>query len=162
MVFLSGLLYGVRDAGQPGRRTLLLLRYHLLPPHPFIGTAPDMALVLPPNGQHTAGTLPCPTCMDCLDPFQTLDDHYWESDNHPKCRPCAFGFENETAFVAVGRPRFRFLSRELGLKHREPCSTKPPAPSRLCQRRTQTSPMVGLAMGASRTDSIGDLPGPRS
>ncbi|TBU35460.1 hypothetical protein BD311DRAFT_744020 [Dichomitus squalens] len=32
--------------------------------------------------------------MTCLDPFQTLEDHYWDSPLHPKCKPCALGFEN--------------------------------------------------------------------
>ncbi|PIL24467.1 transcription factor [Ganoderma sinense ZZ0214-1] len=49
---------------------------------------------------HVSSTLPCSACMSCLDPFQTLEDHYWESDNHPKCRPCALGFENQAAWTA--------------------------------------------------------------
>ncbi|PIL24464.1 transcription factor [Ganoderma sinense ZZ0214-1] len=49
---------------------------------------------------HVSSTLPCAACMSCLDPFQTLEDHYWESDNHPKCRPCALGFENQAAWTA--------------------------------------------------------------
>ena len=54
-----------------------------------------------------ARTLPCSGCMTCLDPFQTLEEHYWDSAAHPKCKPCAVGFENMGAWTEVSRP---FLS----------------------------------------------------
>ncbi len=66
-------------------------------------TPSDMDLDPPSDQQHGSNTLPCPACMACISPFQSMEDHYWDSDeeSHPKCRPCALGFENREAWTAV-------------------------------------------------------------
>ena len=60
-----------------------------------------MALVASTDSQHVSDLLHCTACMTCFSPFQSLEDHYWESDDHPKCRPCILGFENQEAWAAV-------------------------------------------------------------
>ncbi|TFK92259.1 hypothetical protein K466DRAFT_659432 [Polyporus arcularius HHB13444] len=62
---------------------------------------------------HVTKTESCSTCKICLQPFETLDEHYWDSKAHPKCNPCCKGFENQQALAA----------------HKKECSIAPSKPS---------------------------------
>ncbi|TBU65300.1 hypothetical protein BD310DRAFT_2111 [Dichomitus squalens] len=41
----------------------------------------------------------CEFCTIQLTPLQTLEEHYWESSSHLKCRPCVLGFGNLKAWA---------------------------------------------------------------
>ncbi|KAI0723742.1 hypothetical protein C8T65DRAFT_88817 [Cerioporus squamosus] len=49
---------------------------------------------------HVTKTDSCSICKICLQPHQTLEEHYWDSKMHPKCSPCIKGFENQAALSA--------------------------------------------------------------
>ncbi|KAI1791651.1 hypothetical protein LXA43DRAFT_1009943 [Ganoderma leucocontextum] len=43
--------------------------------------------------QHVTNVSPCVSCSLCLRPSETLADHLWTSEMHPKCLPCKLGFD---------------------------------------------------------------------
>ncbi|KAI0807899.1 hypothetical protein C8Q74DRAFT_100307 [Fomes fomentarius] len=49
---------------------------------------------------HLMHTSSCNECKICLPPWQDLEDHYWDSAMHPKCKPCALVFKNNTEWSA--------------------------------------------------------------
>lgn len=48
--------------------------------------------------------VPCLLCGGRIFYEDTLDQHYWDSVNHPSCIPCNAGFKDDTAYAEVNFP----------------------------------------------------------
>ena len=44
---------------------------------------------------------PCLPCGGRVFYEDALDQHYWDSVNHPSCIPCSAGFKDDTAYAEV-------------------------------------------------------------
>lgn len=50
--------------------------------------------------------VPCLLCGGRIFYEDTLDQHYWDSVNHPSCIPCNAGFKDDAAYSEVNFPSY--------------------------------------------------------
>jgi hypothetical protein len=87
----------VDDVGGDSKMLLLVKRYYLL----------SFVSVLDLNSfdyQHHRTAHPKAPCLLCGGRIfyeDTLDQHYWDSVNHPSCIPCNAGFKDDAAYAEV-------------------------------------------------------------
>ena len=89
----------VDGVGGDLKMLLLVKRYYLLS---FV-----TVLDLNSSDQHHRTAHPKAPCLLCGGRIfyeDTLDQHYWDSVNHPSCIPCNAGFKDDTAYAEVSLP----------------------------------------------------------
>ncbi|KAI0707904.1 hypothetical protein C8Q76DRAFT_135098 [Earliella scabrosa] len=100
---------------------------------------------------HINSTSSCSECRICLPQSQNLEDHYWDSPIHPKCRPCALAFQNHDGY-ATHKATCPIAPKKIPPKHeaRAPSGSKssapgtPPMPSKPASNPTTLMTSVGV------------------